>query len=98
MFRSVLIVLLSAVVAGGGCGGGGSSGLSVEPATTVTEDQAVSIAMDAVRDNDSFAETASYTAKESGNGWAVTVVDEEAGELRIVVIDGEGNVSKYESP
>ncbi len=92
MIRS-LVVLVTALMLSG-CSGGGV-GESEPRTTTVTEDQAIAFATDAVRENDNFADTAAYTAVPIGNGWQINVLDENTGEFRMIVLDGDGGVLEY---
>ncbi len=99
MHRSLLILLCSALLTGGGCGGGPSGEGSTEKrvrTATVTEDQAIELAREAVRQNDSFADSAEYSVAPTGNaGWTVTVKG-SAGQFRFIVLDAEGKVIRYD--
>ncbi len=98
MHRSLLILLCSALLTGGGCGGGHSEGSTAKRVrtATVTEDQAIELAREAVRQNDSFADSAEYSVAPTGNtGWTVTVHG-SAGQFRLIVLDGEGSVVRYD--
>ena len=98
MHRSLHILLCSALLAVAGCGGGGSEGSTEKRVrtATVTEDQAIVLATEAVRQNDSFADSAEYSARPSGDsGWQITVESGD-GQFRIIVLDGEGNVIMYD--
>ena len=98
MHRSLLILLFSALLITGGCGG--------EPSETdrakrvrvaaLSEDQALDRARQVVRENDSFADSAEYSIKPTGDsGWTITV-DGSGGEWRLIVLDDQGEVLRYE--
>lgn len=98
MHRSMLILLCSALLTGGGCGGGPSEDSTEKRVrtATVTEDQAIELAREAVRQNDSFADSAEYSVTPTGNaGWTVTV-NGSAGQFRLIVLDSTGTVVKYD--
>ncbi len=98
MHRSVLILLCSALLTVGGCGDGAPEGSTEKRvrSATVTEEQAIVLATEAVRQNDSFADRAEYVAKPSGDaGWQITV-DSGDGQFRIIVLDAEGKVIMYD--
>jgi len=94
----LLILLFSALLITGGCGG--------EPSETdrakrvrvaaLSEDQALDRARQVVRENDSFADSAEYSIKPTGDsGWTITV-DGSGGEWRLIVLDDQGEVLRYE--
>lgn len=98
MNRSLLLLLCSALLTVGGCGGGGPEGSTDKRVrtATVTEQQAIELATEAVRKNDSFADSAEYSATETGTaGWTI-VVNGNAGQFRLIVLDSAGEVIKYE--
>ena len=95
MIRLVIPILISLLLSAGGCGGG-AVGTSTERTTTVTEDQAIDTAREAVRQHDSFADVAVFEAQPMGNGWRVTAEDERSGDERLIIIDSDGNVTKYQ--
>jgi hypothetical protein len=65
-------------------------------APSLSEDQALDKAKQAVRQNDSFADSADYVVKPTGdNGWTVTVTG-GGGEFRLIVLDDQGEVLRYE--
>ena len=91
-----LVTLILALLIASGC-----SESSSDPApklvrtTTVTEADAISIAKQAVRDNDgSWNDSAQYQAEPMGNGWQVSA--EGPTGFRLIVIDESGKVVKYE--
>ena len=98
MHRSLLILLFSALLITGGCGG--------EPSATdrakrvrvaaLSGGQALDRARQVVRENDSFADSAEYSIKPTGDsGWTITV-DGSGGEWRLIVLDDQGEVLRYE--
>lgn len=96
MNRSILGICVALPLVLGGCGGGKNSGGATAPRTTnITEDDAIALAMDAVEQNDSFADSADYDAIPRGNGWQVNVVDDASGAYRMVILDGDGKVIEY---
>ncbi len=98
MHRSLLILLFSALLITGGCGGGPSEAdLATRVRTaSMSEEQALDKARQAVRDNDSFADSAEYAIKPTGDsGWTVTV-NGTGGEWRLIVLDDLGEVLRYE--
>lgn len=95
MIRSLVGILAAGLILSG-CGGGSDAGGPATPrTTTVSEEQAIEFARDAVRQNDSFADSANYEAMAIGNGWQINVVDENSGEFRMIVLDGDGGVLEY---
>ena len=98
MNRSLIILVCLAVLTAGGCGGGGPDDSTDKRVrtSTLTEEQAIDLATDAVRENDSFADSAEYSAKATGDaGWTITV-NGNAGQFRLIVLDSAGEVIKYE--
>ncbi len=98
MHRSLLILLFSALLIVSGCGGEPTEAEKAKTARTATlsEDQAVDKAKAAVRQNDSFADSAEYSVTPLGSdGWTVTVKG-SGGEFRLIVLDGAGDVVRYE--
>ncbi len=96
MHRSLLILLFSALLITGGCGGGPSDADLAKRVRTATlsEDQALDKAKQAVRANDSFADSAEYSIEPTGDsGWTITV--RAGGELRLVVLNDQGEVLQY---
>ncbi len=93
MTRLITPLLAALLLALAGCGGGAES---FERTTTVTENQAIEAARDAVRQNDAFADSATFTAKAKGNGWQVDVVDEQSGQERMIIVSGDGTVVQYQ--
>jgi hypothetical protein len=65
-------------------------------APSLSEDQALDKAKQAVQQNDSFADSADYAIKPTGeNGWTITVTG-GGGEFRLIVLDDQGQVLRYE--
>lgn len=99
MHRSLLILLFSALLVAGGCGGGKASEDEMAKrvrTATLSEDQALEKAKAAVRQNDSFADSAEYEITPTGtSGWTVTV-NGSNGEFRLIVLDDAGVVLKYQ--
>ena len=98
MHRSLLILLFSALLMTGGCGGGSSEADMATRVRTpsMSEDQALERARQVVRDNDSFADSAEYSIKPTGEtGWTITV-DGSGGEFRLIVLNDQGDVLRYE--
>ncbi len=98
MHRSLLILLFSSLLLTGGCGGGSSEAdLATRVRTAaMSEDQALDKARQAVRQNDSFADSAEYSIKPTGDsGWTIEVNGSE-GEWRLIVLDDQGDVLRYE--
>ncbi len=98
MHRSLLILLFSAVLVAGGCSGAPSEAEKAKMVRTsaLSEDQAVDKAKAAVRQNDSFADSAEYAVSPTGaDGWTVTVTG-GGGEFRLIVLDAAGEVIRYE--
>ena len=98
MHRSLLILLFSALLVLSGCSGEPSDAEKAKMVRTATlsEDQAVDKARAAVRQNDSFADSAEYSVTPlGGDGWTVTVQG-SGGEFRLIVLDGAGEVVRYE--
>jgi len=91
MIRVTVALLVAITLAG--CGG--SDPGSFERTTSVTEQQAIDAARDAVKQNDSFSNSVTFVAAAKGNGWQVDVRDETSGEERVVIIGPEGNVVMY---
>ncbi len=94
MIRS-LLGLLTALLILSGCGGSPPGGITEPRTTTVTEEQAIEFAKDAVRQNDSFADSATYSATAIGNGWQINVVDEDSDAFRMIILDTDGGVLEY---
>ncbi len=97
MQRSLSILLCSALLTAGGCGGEpeGSADKRVHT-STVSEERAIELATAAVRENDSFADSAEYTVQPTGDaGWTITV-NGNGGQFRLIVLDSSGEVIKYE--
>jgi len=97
MIRAIAIVL-AVVFFSGGCGGAEQSGGIRAPRTTkVTEQDAINIGKDTVSERDGWSEMTGEAAP-MGNGWRITVTrgGAGAGDVRIVVLDGEGAVSMYQ--
>ena len=64
--------------------------------TAMSEDQVIDKAKAAVQQNDSFADSAEYAIMPAGDsGWSVTVTSGN-GEVRFIVLDGQGEVIKYD--
>jgi len=92
-------MILALVLFTGGCGETAQEGSIRAPrTTTVTEQDAIDIAKTAVRDRDGWSAAANVEAEPTGNGWTVTVwrgaVD--TSEMRLVVLDDEGEVVMYQ--
>ena len=98
MHRSLLILLFSALLITAGCGGGPSQADKAPRVRTATmsEDQALDKARQAVQDRDSFASTAEYVIKPSGNDRWQIEVNSSGGEFRLIVLDDLGDVVRYE--
>jgi hypothetical protein len=96
MIRSIVLFLTFALLASG-CGEGSQEGSIRAPrTTTVTEQQAIQFAKDAVRERDGWTDTQNVEAQPTGNGWTVTVYSAGTGEPRLVILDGEGEVIQYQ--
>ena len=98
MIRSVAVIL-TLVPYAGGCGGSDPKGGIRPPRTTsVTEQDAIRIAGDAVRDRDGWSDPGTVEAEATGNGWTVTVWRgaEGTSAMRLLVLDGEGEVVMYQ--
>ncbi len=98
MHRSLLILLFSALLIVSGCSGEPTEAEKAKTARTATlsEDQAIDKAKAAVRQNDSFADSAEYEVSPTGAaGWTVTVTG-GGGEFRLIVLDAAGEVLRYE--
>ena len=98
MHRSLLILLFSALLITSGCGGGPSEADMEKRvrAPSLSEDQALDKAKQAVRQNDSFADSADYAIKATGDsGWTITVTG-SGGEFRLIVLDEQGEILRYE--
>ncbi len=98
MHRTLLILLVSALLIMSGCGGGPSeSDMSKRVrSASLSEGQALDKAKQAVRQNDSFADSAEYSIKPTGeNGWTVTVTG-NGGQFRLIVLDDAGDILRYE--
>lgn len=97
MYRSLLILLFSGLLFAGGCGSEPSAADKAPTVrkATLTEDQAIEKAKDAVRQHDSFADSATYEVTPIGDaGWQITVTSGR--EVRFVALDGTGEVIKYD--
>ena len=97
MIRAIAIVL-ALVFFSGGCGDNEQAGSIRAPrTTTITEQGAIDIAKDTVRERDGWSD-ATCEAVAMGNGWKITVTrgGAGAGDVRIVILDGEGAVSMYQ--
>jgi hypothetical protein len=97
MIRAIVIVL-ALVLFSGGCGGEEQSGgIRAPRTTTVTEQGAIDIAKDAASERDGWSDVA-CEAVPMGNGWRITVTrgGGGAGNVRIVILDGEGEVTMYQ--
>ena len=97
MIRSMAIVL-ALVFFSGGCGKQEpTGGIRAPRTTTVTEQDALDIAKDTVRERDGWSD-ATFKASPVGNGWRITVTRGGAGpgEARLVVLDDEGSVISYQ--
>jgi hypothetical protein len=97
MIRAIVIVL-ALVFFSGGCGGEEQSGGIRAPRTTeVTEQAAIDIATNTVSERDGWSDMTGEAAP-MGNGWEITVTrgGAGAGDVRIVILDGEGAVSMYQ--
>jgi hypothetical protein len=97
MMRSLAIVLALFLFAGG-CGEKQPAGSIRAPRTTqVSEQEAIDIAKGAVSERDGWM-PAGAEAEPMGNGWTVTLYRDGvgSGEVRLVVLDSEGNVIQYQ--
>ena len=67
-------------------------------AQTVSEQDAIQTAKDAVRDRDGWSDAATFEAEPKGNGWTGTVwrgaVD--TSDMRLILLDAEGEVVMYQ--
>ncbi len=98
MHRSLLILLFSALLVTGGCGGGPSEAdvAKTVRAPSLSEDQALDKARQAVRERDSFADSAKYSIEPDGaSGWTVTV-NAGGGEERLILLNDQGDIVLYE--
>ncbi|MHC4094156.1 MAG: hypothetical protein ACYSVY_28425 [Planctomycetota bacterium] len=98
MIRSIAVIL-ALVFFAGGCGESQPEGAIRAPrTTTVTEQGAIDIARDTVRDRDGWSDAATFEAEPTGNGWTVTVWRGAAdtSDMRLVVLDESGDVVLYE--
>ncbi|MHC4218029.1 MAG: hypothetical protein ACYSU7_06180 [Planctomycetota bacterium] len=92
-------VFLAFVLLAGGCGESADEGSLRPPRTTkVTEQAAIDIAKETVRDRDGWSDAGAAEATPMGNGWTVSVWRETmgSGDVRLVVLDGEGKVIRYQ--
>jgi len=97
MMRSLAIVL-ALVLFAGGCGEQQQEGSIRGPRTTkVTEQDAINIAKGAVSERDGWTPGGAQ-AEPMANGWAVTLYRDAvgSGDVRLVVLDGDGNVINYQ--
>ena len=97
MIRSLAIVL-TLVLFAGGCGEKQPDGSIRAPRTTkVTEQDAINIAKDAVSERDGWS-AGGAQAEPMGNGWTVTLWRDAvgSGDVRLVVLDSEGDVIQYQ--
>ncbi len=98
MIRSIAVILASVFLAGG-CGQSEPEGRIRPPrTTTVTEQAAIEIARDTVRERDGWSDAATFEVEPTGNGWTVTVWRGAANtsDMRLLVLDQEGKVILYE--
>jgi len=70
----------------------------IQPVATVDEDAVLKIAKQAVRDNDTWADRAEYTATKEGDEWNVLVwrLPKVPGGYRYITIGSSGAVIEYE--
>lgn len=96
MIRAIAIIL-ALVFFSGGCGEKQPDGSIRAPrSTTVTEEGAIDIAKDAVTERDGWSDV-TCVAVPMGNGWQVTATRSGArGDVRIVILDGDGKVTMYQ--
>jgi hypothetical protein len=97
MIRCFAIVL-TLVLFSGGCGEKQQEGSIRAPRTTkVTEQDAINIAKGAVSERDGWT-PGGAEAEPMGNGWTVTLFRDAvgSGDVRLVVLDGDGNVINYQ--
>jgi hypothetical protein len=97
MIRSIVIIL-ALVLFAGGCGEEAREGSIRAPrTTTVTEQDAIETAKNAVRERDGWSAVTNVEAEPTGNGWTVTVWRGaiNASEMRLLVLDAEGEVVDY---
>jgi len=90
--------VLAFVFFSGGCRGEEqASGIRAPRTTKVTEQDAIDIAKGAVSERDGWSDMACEAAP-MGNGWRITVTrgGAGAGDVRIIILDGEGAVSMYQ--
>ena len=68
-----------------------------QPVTTLNEDAVLKIAKQAVRDNDTWADRAEYTATKNGKEWTVLVwrLPKSPGGHRHITITDSGKVIEY---
>ncbi len=92
MIRLMVLTLVLLVVTG--CGDSKNTAQPTARTTTVTEQDAISTATQAVSENDGWS-NAQLKAEPMGNGWQVTA-EGPNGEIRLIMIDGNGAVAKYQ--
>ncbi|MHC4588892.1 MAG: hypothetical protein ACYTAQ_06035 [Planctomycetota bacterium] len=98
MIRSIAIIL-ALVFFAGGCGETAQEGSIRPPRTTsVTEQDAIEIAKNTVRERDGWSAATNVEAEPTGNGWTVTVWQGavDTSEMRLLVLDSEGEVVMYQ--
>jgi hypothetical protein len=94
----LIAVFLALVFFAGGCGESQQQGGVRAPrSTTVTEQDAIDIAKTTVSERDGWSTVDRAVAAPMGNGWTVSVYrDTGSANVRLVVLDGEGNVIRYQ--
>ena len=87
------MVLTMMLLVATGCGDSAAPVQSSVRTTTVTEQDAISAATQAVSEKDGWS-NAEYKAIPRGNGWQV-IADGPNGEVRLIMIDRDGSVANY---
>ena len=89
-----LMVLTLALLVAAGCSESAPTDQSRVRTTAVTEQDAIDAARQAVSEKDGWS-NAQFQALPMGNGWQVTA-EGPAGEIRLIMIDANGEVGSYQ--